>query len=168
MNEARSEENEKNIVFIIDDQATSRIIMESIARTIDDQIEVMSFDNAISALQALQDQQTSKPDLILTDYQMPAMDGVQFIEKIRADGQFNDIPIIIITTLEDREALYNALEAGATDFLVKPVDIHECQVRCRNLLTMQQQKLIISNHAQSLEQKVREPLNKCSCVNLKP
>ena len=54
MNEARSEENEKNIVFIIDDQATSRIIMESIARTIDDQIEVMSFDNAISALQALQ------------------------------------------------------------------------------------------------------------------
>jgi len=153
MNEACSEENEKNIVFIIDDQATSRIIMESIARTIDDQIEVMSFDNGISALQALQ---TSKPDLILTDYQMPAMDGVQFIEKIRADGQFNDIPIIIITALEDREALYNALEAGATDFLVKPVDIHECQVRCRNLLTMQRQKLIISNHAQSLEQKVRE------------
>ncbi|MDC1529152.1 hypothetical protein N8600_08930 [Gammaproteobacteria bacterium] len=61
MNEARSEENEKNIVFIIDDQATSRIIMESIARTIDDQIEVMSFDNAISALQALQALQTSKP-----------------------------------------------------------------------------------------------------------
>ena len=53
MNQVHSEENEKNIVFIIDDQATSRIIMESIARTIDDQIEVMSFDNAISALQAL-------------------------------------------------------------------------------------------------------------------
>ena len=87
----------------------------------------MSFDNAISALQA---PETSKPDLILTDYQMPAMDGVQFIEKVRAAGQFNDIPIIIITALEDREALYNALEAGATDFLVKPVDIHECQVRC--------------------------------------
>ena len=122
--------------------------MESIARTIDDQIEVMSFDNAISALQALE---TNKPDLILTDYQMPSMDDVQFIEKVRAAGQFNDIPIII-TALEDREAL----EAGATDFLVKPVDIHECQVRCRNLLTMQRQKLIISNHAQSLEQKVRE------------
>jgi len=152
MNQVHSEENEKNIVFIIDDQATSRIIMESIARTIDDQIEVMSFDNAISALQALE---TSKPDLILTDYQMPSMDGVQFIEKVRAAGQFNDIPIII-TALEDREALYNALEAGATDFLVKPVDIHECQVRCRNLLTMQRQKLIISSHAQSLEQKVRE------------
>jgi two-component system response regulator RpfG len=97
----------------------------------------MSFDNAISALQA---PETSKPDLILTDYQMPAMDGVQFIEKVRAAGQFNDIPIIIITALEDREALYNALEAGATDFLVKPMDIHECQVRCRNLLTMQRQK----------------------------
>ena len=109
--------------------------MENIARTIDDQIEVMSFDNAVAALQALE---TNKPDLILTDYQMPFMDGVQFIEKIRAAGQFNDIPII--TALDDKEALYSALEAGATDFLVKPVDIHECQVRCRNLLTMQRQK----------------------------
>jgi len=125
--------------------------MENIARTIDDQIEVMSFDNAVAALQALE---TNKPDLILTDYQMPLMDGVQFIEKIRAAGQFNDIPII--TALDDKEALYSALEAGATDFLVKPVDIHECQVRCRNLLTMQRQKLIISSHAQNLEQEVKQ------------
>ena len=147
------EPREKSLVYIIDDQATSRIIMENIARTIDENIVVRSFDNATDALR---DAETDKPDLILTDYQMPVMDGVEFIEKIRMSGASKDVPIVIITALEDKDALYRALEAGATDFLVKPVDIHECQVRCRNLLTMQRQRQIISNHARSLEKEVRE------------
>jgi len=153
MNEGAIERPEKNMIFIIDDQATSRIIMERIARTIDDRIEIKSFDNAMDALREME---THSPDLILTDYQMPVMDGVEFIEKVRASGNYRDIPIVIITALDDKESLYKALEAGATDFLVKPVDIHECQVRCRNLLTLQRQKLIIRNHARSLEEKVKE------------
>lgn len=153
MTQGALEQPEKNTVFIIDDQATSRMIMENIASTIDDRINVLSFDNATDALH---EAEIHKPDLILTDYQMPVMDGVEFIERIRSSGQNSEIPIIIITALDDKDALYRALEAGATDFLVKPVDIHECQVRCRNLLTMQRQKLIISNHARSLEQKVNE------------
>lgn len=52
--------------------------------------------------------------------------------------------------------MIKALEAGATDFLVKPVDPHECEVRCRNLLTMQRQQVIIKNHAGSLEVKIKE------------
>lgn len=147
------EQPENNLVYIIDDQATSRIIMDNIARTIDDRIDVKSFDNATDALR---EAATDRPDLILTDYQMPVMDGVEFIEKIRASAINKEIPIVIITALDDKEALYRALEAGATDFLVKPVDVHECQVRCRNLLTMQRQRQIISNHARSLEQEVRE------------
>lgn len=143
----------KNIVFIVDDQATSRVIMENIAKSIDSNIEVKSFDNAQAALQ---EAERSDPDLILTDYKMPNMDGVEFIERVRKSSNFKDIPIIIITALDDKEALYRALEAGATDFLVKPVDVHECQVRCRNLLTMQRQKIIIRNHAKSLEFKIKE------------
>lgn len=143
----------KNIVFIVDDQATSRVIMENIAKTIDSNIEVRSFDNAAAALQ---EAKTADPDLILTDYKMPNMDGVEFIERVRKNSNFKDIPIVIITSLDDKDALYRALEAGATDFLVKPVDVHECQVRCRNLLTMQRQKIIIRNHAKSLEHKIRE------------
>jgi len=144
---------DKNVVFIIDDQATSRIIMETIAKTIDDDIEVVSFESALDALKELENR---SPDLILTDYQMPGMDGVEFIVNVRNFSNMHDIPIVIITALDDKEALYRALEAGATDFLVKPVDMHECQVRCRNLLTMQRQKLIISNHAMNLEEEVRE------------
>lgn len=143
----------KNIVFIVDDQATSRLIMEKIAKSIDDNIEVRSFDNAIDALR---EAETSTPDLILTDYKMPKMDGVEFIEAVRTRSSNQDVPMVIITSLDDKDALYKALEAGATDFLVKPVDVHECQVRCRNLLTMQRQKLIIKNHAKSLEFEINE------------
>jgi len=144
---------EKSIVFIVDDQSTSRIIMESIAKTIDDNVEVKSFDNASDALRAAAE---VEPGLILTDYKMPNMDGVEFIERLRKKTTNEDVPIVIITAPDDKDALYKALEAGATDFLVKPVDAHECKLRCRNLLTMQRQKLIIKSHAKSLEFKIKE------------
>lgn len=144
---------EKNLVFIVDDQQTSRIIIESIAKKIDDTIEVKSFDNASDALLAAEE---LEPSLILTDYKMPNMDGVEFIGKLRNKSNNADMPIVIVTALDDKDALYKALEAGATDFLVKPVDPHECTVRCRNLITMHRQKLIIKSHSKSLEQKIKE------------
>jgi two-component system response regulator RpfG len=143
----------RSTVLIVDDQTTSRLILENIAKTIDDNLEVKCFDNAYDALL---EAESSPPDLILTDYKMPNIDGVEFIERLRNNVRCNDIPIVIITALDDNKALYKALEAGATDFLVKPVDHHECKVRCRNLLTMQRQKLIIKNHASSLEVKIND------------
>jgi two-component system response regulator RpfG len=143
----------KSTVLIVDDQATSRIIMENIAKTIGDNVDVKCFDNASDALS---ETKSLTPDLILTDYKMPDIDGVEFIKKLRNSDSCKDIPIVIITALDDKGALYKALEAGATDFLVKPVDPHECKVRCRNLLTMQRQQVIIKNHASSLEIKVEE------------
>ena len=146
-------QSSKSTVLIVDDQATSRIILENIAKAICDDINVKCFDNAADALLEIE---SSAPDLILTDYKMPNIDGVEFIKKLRSNTNYRDIPIVIITALNDKSALYKALEAGATDFLVKPVDPHECKVRCRNLLTMQRQRLIIKNHASSLEVKIKE------------
>ena len=146
----------KSTVFIVDDQTTSRMILENISKTISDDIEVKSFDNATDALSRVE---LSTPDLILTDYKMPNIDGVEFIKRLRSNINCRDIPIVLITALDDKDAMYKALEAGATDFLVKPVDHHECKVRCRNLLTMQRQRLIIKNHASSLEVKIKEATN---------
>lgn len=146
----------KNTVFIVDDQTTSRIIMENIAQTIGNDIDVKSFDNATDALS---ETKSSTPDLVITDYKMPNIDGVEFIKRLRKSNNCQDIPIVIVTALDDKNALYLALEAGATDFLVKPVDPHECKARCRNLLTMQQQRMIIKNHANSLEHKIKEATN---------
>ena len=143
----------QSTVFIVDDQTTSLIIMENIAKTIEDNVDVRCFNNASDALL---EAESSAPDLILTDYKMPNIDGVEFIKRLRTNIDCRDIPIVIITALDNKGALYKALEVGATDFLVKPVDPHECKVRCRNLLTMQRQRLVIKNHASSLEVKIKE------------
>jgi two-component system, response regulator RpfG len=135
-------------VMVIDDQLTSRIIMESIVKSIGDNIRVSTYDNAVSALRVAEE---SPPDLIIVDYKMPEMNGVTFTRKIRAMPKCMDVPIIIFTIVDDKSVMYESLEAGATDFLTKPIDHYECKVRCRNLLTMRRQQIIIRERASTLE-----------------
>ncbi len=140
-------------VMIIDDQLTSRIILETIVQSIGTNIKVKTFDNAITALDVIA---SEPPDLIIADYKMPELDGVEFTRQLRTIPSCNDVPVIIITIIEEKTVMYQALEAGATDFLTKPVDHYECKVRCRNLLTMRQQQIIIKNRTHSLETKIKE------------
>lgn len=138
-------------VMIVDDQMTSRLILETITKSIASNIEVRSFDNAKSALEIARIQ---PPDLILADFKMPRMDGIEFTRQLRCLPNCYDVPIVIITIYDDRSVLYQALDAGATDFLRKPVDHYECKVRCRNLLALHKQQRIIRNRANLLENRV--------------
>ncbi len=99
-----------------------------------------------------------QPDLIIADYKMPELDGVEFTRRLRALPGCADIPVVIITIVDEKSVLYEALEAGATDFLTKPIDHYECKVRCRNLLTMRRQQLIIRNRANSMENQINEAI----------
>lgn len=135
-------------VMVIDDQLTSRIIMESIVKGIGDNIKVRTFDNALTALDIARE---TPPDLIIVDYKMPEMNGVEFTRRIRSMPDCTDIPIVVFTIVDDKSVMYEALEAGATDFLTKPIDHYECKVRCRNLLTMRRQQIIIRERASTLE-----------------
>ena len=135
-------------VMVIDDQLTSRIIMESIINSIGDNINTKTYDNALIALDTAKN---TPPDLIVVDYKMPKLNGIEFTSEIRRTPQCMDIPIIIFTIVDDKSVMYEALEAGATDFLTKPIDHYECKVRCRNLLTMRRQQIIIRERAASLE-----------------
>ena len=85
------------------------------------------------ALALLADQQ---PDLILLDVMMPGMDGYQVVAKIKQNPATNNIPVIMLTALDDRNARMLGLNAGAEDFLTKPVDRAELCVRVRNLLRL--------------------------------
>ncbi len=140
-------------VMVIDDQLTSRIILETIIQSIGDNIKVKAYDNALAALEVAA---SDPPDLITVDYKMPDLDGVEFTRRLRQIPSCSDIPIIVITIIEEKAIMYQALEAGATDFLNKPVDHYECKVRCRNLLTLRRQQIIIKNRAVSLETKVKD------------
>ena len=140
-------------VVIVDDQFTSRKVLEQLVSMLDASIRIEAFGDPIPALDWLED---NTPDLILTDYKMPHIDGVEFTRLCRAMPRCTDTPLVMITCIEDRQIRYQALESGATDFLTKPIDLHECRARCNNLLTMRSQQRIIKDRANWLERRVPE------------
>ncbi len=138
-------------ILIVDDQSISRMILEELMGSIDDNIHVKSFGDPV---QALKWAKSNPHDLILSDYKMPNMDGIEFTQWLRQIPSCSDIPIVMITCVEEKSVRYRALEAGATDFLTKPIDHHECRARCRNLLKLRQQQHIIKDRARWLEQEI--------------
>ena len=151
IHEIRSASSYRSTVLVIDDQSTGRVILEEIVRGVDPSIQVQTFADPLVAIEWAK---THPVDLILTDYKMPQLDGVETIRRIRGIYSCMDVPIVVVTVLEDREIRYKALEAGATDFLTKPVDQYECRARCRNLLTLRRQQIVIKDRARLLEQQV--------------
>lgn len=140
-------------VLIVDDQSTGRMILEEVVRTAEQAVAVHSFADPV---QALQWAKGNPVDLILTDYKMPNMDGSEFVRWLRQIPSCADIPVVVITVVEDRAVRYKALAAGATDFLTKPIDHQECRARCRNLLLLRRQQQIVKDRAKWLERKVED------------
>jgi len=143
----------RQIVAIVDDHATNLKILERLAHSLSEGVEVRIFDRPQKALAAAPE---APPDLLITDFDMPELNGAEFIRRFRAIPACADVPVIVITAYEDREMRYRALEAGATDFLLSPVDHHEFRVRSRNLLTLRRQQLQLKDRASALEQEMRE------------
>ena len=138
-------------VMIVDDRSTARSLLEGLAKSLEPGIVVESF---AEPQQALLHMESSIPDLIITDYRMPGMDGIEFTRRVRAQKSLADVPLIIVTVVEDRQIRYQALENGATDFLTRPIDPQECRARCINLLALRRNQKIVSNHSQWLETQV--------------
>ena len=97
---------------------------------------------------------STEPDLLIVDYKMPSPNGIEFIERYRAMRPDSETPIIMITGDLDRDVKNRALDSGATDFLNKPTDPVELHARARNLLALQESRLKLRAHAESLERDV--------------
>jgi two-component system response regulator RpfG len=87
---------------------------------------------------------------------MPQMDGIKFIKWLRRIPGCSDVPVMIVTCVEDQTVRYMALESGANDFITKPIDHTECRARCHNMLTMSRQRKMIRDRALLLEQEIRK------------
>lgn len=136
------------VVAIVDDQAINLKILERFARRVEPDITVYGFSSAIEALDFVA---RETPDLVVTDFVMPMLSGEEFIRRCRQLPQTQDVPIIVVTAYEDREYRYRALEAGASDFLLSPVDGQEFCTRARNLLALRQYQLALKSRASLLE-----------------
>jgi PleD family two-component response regulator len=97
------------------------------------------------------------PDLILLDLIMPHVDGFAILEALRSgDPEETFLPVIVLTADLSEEAKQHALEAGATDFLVKPFNQTEALLRIRNLLEIRRVHLLLDNQRAALEEALRE------------
>jgi two-component system, response regulator RpfG len=143
----------KNTVLVIDDQTTGRAILEQIVRSMDSNIVVESFERPIDAVVWAA---THVADLVLVDYQMPEMDGIELAKRLRGLHGYEHVPIVMVTVNDDRKIRYGALDAGITDFLSKPIDTRECMARCRNLITLRRQQLILEDRRRMLEGMVQD------------
>ena len=110
---------------------------------------------AQSGREALREIETRAPDLILLDVMMPDMNGFEVTRAIKANAAYKKIPVILVTALSDRSSFIQGLEAGAEEFLTKPVERAELLVRVRNLLRLKQVNDFIGDENQLLHHQVK-------------
>jgi two-component system cell cycle sensor histidine kinase/response regulator CckA len=118
-------------VLIVDDERLNRQLLEVMLAP-----EGFLLQSAATGEEALAIVAQEPPDLILLDVLLPGMDGYQVARKIKSTVATKNIPVIMVTELDDRDARMLGLGAGAEDFLTKPVDRAELCVRVRNLLRL--------------------------------
>jgi two-component system, response regulator RpfG len=147
------ESTSSSIIYIVDDESVSRMLLSKTISHIDSGMTVKSFQSAPAALAAIE---TSPPDLIITDYKMPIMDGIEFTNRVRRLHHCKDIPVIMITIVADRAILHDALKNGVTEFLNKPFDKVECEARCKNLLQLGKHQTRLKRRSFRLEKKISE------------
>lgn len=118
----------KSILIVDDRPEIAKVIMIQLSKD----YEVHSEGNPIEALAWMH--AGNIPDLIISDVNMPEMDGKTFLKHLKASSMFNFIPVIILSSLESSNDRIELLEAGASDFVLKPFNPQELKIRVRNLL----------------------------------
>jgi two-component system chemotaxis response regulator CheY len=104
-------------VLIVDDSDTTRNFHAYILKNAGYDTDV-----AVDGSEALEKVFGGNFDLVITDINMPLMDGLTLIERVRADANFEELPIIVVSTEEEDEDKQRGLEAGANVYIVKPTD----------------------------------------------
>ena len=126
-------------ILIVDDDPLGIQTLESI---LDGQgYELTSANNGVNALQKADG---LLPDLILLDVMMPGMDGFEVCRRIRATPKLAEVPIIILTALDDRPSRLLGIESGADDFLTKPVDRQELRLRVNTITRLNRYRTLLT------------------------
>jgi CheY-like chemotaxis protein len=124
-----------SIIVIVDDRSINRTIYAKLAQSIGSDVKTVDFGDPAEALDWLEH---NRADLIITDHDMPKIDGGEFISRFRALPHAAGVPIMMVTVKDQRLLRLRALESGANDFLHSPIDHSEFLMRARNLLRLAQ------------------------------
>ena len=144
-------ENKKRFrVLVVDDNEANVELLEAYLST---QYEVVK---AFDGEEALQKVKTDSPDLILLDIMMPHLNGYEVCKRLKEGKETSFIPIVMVTALTDKSEKIKGLEAGADDFLTKPVDRAELLARVKSLLRIKYLHDELTQLNKTLEKKVNQ------------
>jgi putative two-component system response regulator len=136
-------------ILIVDDEEKNRKLLGIMLQNYG-----YAFRCAANGAEALAMVKEYAPDLIFLDIMMPGMDGYAVCQQLKADQETSEIPVVMVTALADQESRLKGLEAGASDFLTKPVDKNELMLRAKNLLQVKAFSDFLKQHNDLLESEV--------------
>ena len=138
-------------VLIVDDQASQRAIVRHLIQDLGSDIRINEFADPVEAL--LFSQQEPQ-DMVILDYRMPNMDGLEFARRFRRPLSQRDVPVMLVTVVGDEPLRQAALDAGVIDFMVKPIRPRELRSRCKNLLDLRQRQQALKSRTYALEHRL--------------
>lgn len=124
MNETQGESTSgKKCILAVDDTA---VILTRILEILGNDYEVVTANSGARAMKFLKER---RPDLILLDIKMSPMDGIQTLQEIRSNRELEDIPVIMLTGVEDKETVMESAKLGIRDYILKPFSSGELEKR---------------------------------------
>lgn len=135
--------SDKSIILVVDDEIVSRYTVEALLSS-----EGYNLEFAESGEEALAKATQLVPDLMLLDVMMPGMDGFEVCTRLRANPRLAELPVVMVTALDDRESRLRGLEVGADDFMSKPFDRAELRARIRTITRLNRYRRLVETEEQ--------------------
>ena len=123
----------RKCILAVDDTA---IVLTRIADTLRSDYEVITVNSGVRALRYLEQE---RPDLILLDIEMPQKNGIETLQEIRMMQDRKDIPVIMLTGVEDKDAVLKSVRLGICDYMLKPFSPEDLLKRIRRVLDLAEQ-----------------------------
>ncbi len=131
-----------NRILVVEDESATQQTLEALFAS-----EGYALSFIANGSEALPRAIEIEPDLVLLDVMMPGMDGFEVCRRLRANPQLAEVPIILITALDDKASRLRGIEAGADDFLSKPFDRVELRLRVKSILRLNRYRRLVAERA---------------------
>jgi|GEM_PF-1993485 len=146
MDDAKEGEH-KPIVLLVDDSGVQRLRLKGILQQGGD-VGVIEAEDGFDALRQAK---MLRPDLVITDLEMPKLNGLALTKALRTDASFAHMPIVMMTSHDEKEFRLNAFHIGVDDFITKPGDPEEVLARVTSLLRLRQAMVLVEQKNQELQ-----------------
>lgn len=146
-----------SIVIVDDDELVRDLVTNGLSQ---EKCRITQAENGLKLLQHLEKTKRysllSKPDLIVLDVNMPDMNGFEVLEKLKADPEFQGIPVIMLTRQDEDETVMQAFSSGAVDYITKPFEVKELATRIMSVLKRDRKTVLIADDDELISDLLRQ------------